>query len=218
MESLSLSRKYLESLSSVDLVSLADEYGIDIPENLTRRFIIGELLEAAEEANEKNFADLQENDSAAIAKELPLSYNETQISVVMRNPVWCYVYWDIKETDLRAIQSVPSFITMLLRISFFSLAGDDKPSGTFDIPVALDIREQYVLLHAGEYAFSIELVAEFRSVEPRHLAYSGKKLIPQGCPDVSSASLEKPVSKVLELSGLPDLMRTHYLNHRQSFS
>ena len=46
-----ISRTYLESLSTADLISLADEYGIDIPEELNRRFIIGELLEVIEDSN-----------------------------------------------------------------------------------------------------------------------------------------------------------------------
>ncbi|MEE0998901.1 MAG: hypothetical protein UIH41_04470 [Treponemataceae bacterium] len=50
MNTMIVSRTYLESLSTADLISLADEYGIDIPENLNRRFIIGELLEAVEDA------------------------------------------------------------------------------------------------------------------------------------------------------------------------
>ena len=45
MDTMLLSRTYLESLSTADLFSLAEEYGIDIPENLNRRFIIGELLD-----------------------------------------------------------------------------------------------------------------------------------------------------------------------------
>ena len=49
MEEKILSRQYLESISTADLISLAFDYGIDIPENLSRRFVIGELLEAAQE-------------------------------------------------------------------------------------------------------------------------------------------------------------------------
>ena len=52
MDTVNVTRSYLERLSTSDLISLADEYGIDIPEDLNRRFIIGELLEATEELNE----------------------------------------------------------------------------------------------------------------------------------------------------------------------
>ena len=49
MSDTKLSRAYLETLPSADLIALADDLGIDIPENLNRRFIIGELLEASED-------------------------------------------------------------------------------------------------------------------------------------------------------------------------
>ena len=49
MERADITRSYLETLSSADLNDLAEEYGIDIPEDLTRRFVIAELLEAAVE-------------------------------------------------------------------------------------------------------------------------------------------------------------------------
>ena len=39
-----LTRAYLETLSFSDLVTLADNYGIDVPENLDRSFLIGELI------------------------------------------------------------------------------------------------------------------------------------------------------------------------------
>ena len=50
MDIKNLTLSYLETLSSADLIALADDYGIDIPDNLNRRFIIGELLEVAQES------------------------------------------------------------------------------------------------------------------------------------------------------------------------
>ena len=53
MENKNLSRSYLETLSTADLIVLADDFDIDIPDNLNRCFIIGELLEVSEEVNQK---------------------------------------------------------------------------------------------------------------------------------------------------------------------
>ena len=36
-----------------------------------------------------------ENDS------LPKNYNETQISCILRNPAWLFVFWNISEADLK---------------------------------------------------------------------------------------------------------------------
>ena len=48
MNEVPISRAYLETLSFSDLVNLADEYGVDVPEDLDRRFLIEELFEIAE--------------------------------------------------------------------------------------------------------------------------------------------------------------------------
>jgi len=40
-----VSRTWLESLSTAELIKLADSFGIDIPHGLERIFIIEELLE-----------------------------------------------------------------------------------------------------------------------------------------------------------------------------
>ncbi|MBP5464584.1 MAG: hypothetical protein J6Y13_05365, partial [Treponema sp.] len=57
MEEQILSRKKLESLTNDELRELADTYGLDIPSNLNRNFIIGELLEYAQELEISTQAD-----------------------------------------------------------------------------------------------------------------------------------------------------------------
>ena len=50
MKKNTITRAYLESLPFSDLLALADTYGIDVPDNLNRRFLIGELLDVVKEA------------------------------------------------------------------------------------------------------------------------------------------------------------------------
>ena len=50
METENINRAYLETLSFSDLSKLADEYGVDVPEDLDRRFLICELLDIVEES------------------------------------------------------------------------------------------------------------------------------------------------------------------------
>ena len=47
-----LTRAKLETLTSAELLEIADEYGIDAPDDLNRQFIIGDLLELASELEE----------------------------------------------------------------------------------------------------------------------------------------------------------------------
>ena len=44
-----VSRQQLEAMTTAELIDLADKYGIEIPDDLNRTFIVGEILEALEE-------------------------------------------------------------------------------------------------------------------------------------------------------------------------
>ncbi|MCM1321121.1 MAG: DUF4912 domain-containing protein [Bacteroides sp.] len=216
MDCLHISRSYLDTLSTSDLMSLADEYSIDIPENLDRNFIIGELLEAIIDANTEKEPDLEENESGfRQISELPKTYNETQIRTVLRNPAWCYVYWDISAADMQKL--VQASAALQLRILFYKEISDEKPVELFDIPVSSEDRERYVLLPASERVFNIDLYAEFQNREPSVLAATPKHIIPKGCSEISSAALEQDISPILKLSGLRELLKKQYANHRQSF-
>ena len=91
-----ISREYLESLSFSDLSNLADKYGIDVPENLDRRFLIAEILEIVEEFNDER-EDMQVSSEVSETEEfvLPKNYNESQVSCVLRNPALLFVFWNI---------------------------------------------------------------------------------------------------------------------------
>ena len=51
MKKESITKQQLESMTTADLIVLGDKLGIEIPDNLNRTFIIGEILEATEEFN-----------------------------------------------------------------------------------------------------------------------------------------------------------------------
>ena len=218
MDTMLVSRTYLESLSTADLISLADEYGIDIPENLNRRFIIGELLEAVEDAGEEKKETLQESDVLPEGSELPTSYNETCITAVIRNPAWVYVYWDISSFDIEKLQQNHSFSSLSLKLSFFSRTDTEKPSDVFDISVSLKDREQYILLPTTNYSLRVDLVSEFKSQLPHVLAYSKTINLPQNLPQINTKTLEQDISPIMELSGFKEIIKNHYLNHRESFN
>lgn len=218
MDNSLLSRSYLETLSTSDLIALADDYGIDIPQDLNRRFIIAELLEAIEDLNDTNDDDLIPTDkNIKILQELPYTYNESQINIVLRNPAWCFVYWDIRSSDLDLLYPTSGFIKLLLKVSFFDLIDSSKPKETFDVPLATETREQYVFIPSNENYLGIDLVAEFGNREPLVIASSKKIAIPQGCPEISSNALTKDVAPILELSGFNKLLQAQYAQHRQSF-
>ncbi len=219
MENLELSKNYLETLPSAELIALADDFGIDIPENLSRRFIIGELLEILDEINPKLSSD-SKNDSVNDEglNSFPLSYNETQISVVLKNPAWVFVYWDIHEDELNKVKNTAGFTSLCLRIAFFpdNLEGT-KASDTFDLSVSFTDRAQYILLPAGDKYLRVDLVAEFKNASAQTLAFSRKIPVPSISDKNWMPVPEMRISPVLELSGFKELLKTHYTNHRHSF-
>lgn len=217
MENLELSKNYLETLPSAELLALADDFGLDIPENLSRRFIIGELLEVLDDINADSNS---KNDSMSedVPNTLPLAYNETQISVVLKNPAWVFVYWDIHEDELNKIKNTAGFISLCLRIAFFpgNVEGT-KASDTFDLSVSLTDRAQYILLPAGDKFLRADLVAEFKNASAQTLAYSRKIPVPSISDKNWMPVPEMRISPVLELSGFKELLKAHYSNHRHSF-
>ena len=120
MEKKFLTRQYLETLSSADLMALADDYDIDVPADLNRRFVIGELLEIAEELNsaKDNEMIISSESVTEDSVELPKSYNETFMDVVLRNPAWAFVYWDISMENLLKLKKTSS-LSVILHVSFF---------------------------------------------------------------------------------------------------
>ena len=218
MEGKKLSRTYLETLPSADLISLADEYGIDIPENLNRRFIIGELLEVEEDFDHRdqdNFSDSVHG--VAPVTQLPNTYNETQIYVVLRNPVWICVFWDLKQDDIASIQRSSQFVSLNLRISFFEEKNSDKVLDRFSVPVSLSDRERYILIQPGYKVLRVDLVSELKNGKHELLASSEYILLPHVSEKMVQPLSTEKISPILEQSGLPDLLKTHYLHHRQSF-
>ena len=219
MENIPISLSYLETLSTADLLELAEEYDLDIPEQLNRRFIISELLEIADELNEQNDDDFEGNvENIETTQELPFSYNETTIDVVLRNPAWAYVYWDISASDLQDVINVKGFSKLLLRVHFWESEIADKLVDVCELSISVEDRAQYIFLPSGKKYFSIDLIAEYSNIEPKKLTTSRRVTIPSGAPVISLESLEKPMAPILKLSGMQELLKTHYQNHRQSFS
>ena len=213
-----INRASLEKLSFSDLVQLADEYGVDVPEDLDRRFLIAELLELAEENNNRE-------DEMIIASEAdnqqPLvlngNFNETQVSCVLRNPAWLFVFWNLNDNDFTKIQDNPGS-NLKLRICSYENPGDAKPDEAFEVQTTSRNQEQYVLLPKGKKYIKVELIyIEGGAVDV--MAFSPVITIPQGSAIVNDLQpgREESFSPVIELSGMKELLTEQYTLHRHSF-
>lgn len=86
-------QSYLQSVSTDELLQIADDYGIFVPKGLCRNLIIEELLEIDEDSNLSDNKLLKiSNDDLFLDDEmdgkgnagLALSYNKTEIHVLLR--------------------------------------------------------------------------------------------------------------------------------------
>ena len=214
-----INRASLEKLSFSDLVQLADEYGVDVPEDLDRRFLIAELLELAEESNniddEMIIAAESDNPQSTV---LNGNFNETQVSCVLRNPAWLFVFWNLNDNDAARINDNPA-CSLKLRICLYSDIKDSKPDEAFEVQTPSQSQEQYVLIPKGTKYIKVELVC-VTSGAGEIIAFSPIVSIPQGSSLVNDLQpgREEDFSPVIELSGIRELITEQYKNHRHSFS
>lgn len=216
-----MSRQYLESMSTADLITLADDYGIDIPDNLNRRFIIGELLEAADEIENIRKADskvqIKEN-PVLLPETLPKTYNETQINAILRNPAWVFVFWDLKESEITKLHSENPNLSLFLHVCFFEDEDMQELQDSFDIKIAENNREQYVLIPGGKKYFRIELTCVTGTGTSLILSSTRCIAIPCGCDAIKAQpGKEIRMNAVTRLSGMEKLLHDHFNDYRQSF-
>ncbi len=214
-----INRASLEKLSFSDLVQLADEYGVDVPEDLDRRFLIAELLELAEESNNKEdemiISSEEDNQHPLV---LNGNFNETQVSCVLRNPAWLFVFWNLNDSDYAKINEGHGN-SLRLRICSYENPEDSKPDEAFEVQTPSQSQEQYVLLPKGKKYIKVELVSVAGGAGDV-IAISPIVAIPQGASIVNDLQpgREEEFSPVAELSGIKELLTEQYKNHRHSFS
>ena len=217
-----INRSYLETLSFSDLLQIADKYGIDVPENLNRGFLIGEILEAVAES-EAIFDDSELIISDEVFETprnelLPKSYNSTEVKIMLRNPAWAFVYWNISEADHFSLEG--AFVSqMRLRVNSFTEKDQQKPDDFFDIQISKEDNGQYVLLPAGKKYFRVDLLFNLDGIVDI-LASSNVLEMPKYSSLFTTIKPGKTdnLSPVMALSGVEELLIEHYTNHRESFS
>ncbi|MBU8913164.1 MAG: DUF4912 domain-containing protein, partial [Spirochaetales bacterium] len=180
------------------LLRVADRYNVDIPDNVTRDELEDLVYEAAEETREEhrrtnnhsvrveetkydNRADgeIAADDGEDI--ELPDSYNETRIVLLLRDPAWAFAYWDLQTAHSEAFRRSDRFEGLLLRV--YSLESPvqsiSKCRASFDIPVMLHDKGWYIHLPEQESNYRLSLIAVDGGAE-RLLALSNVVAVPRG--------------------------------------
>jgi hypothetical protein len=175
MEDPRLTRPYLESLCTDELVKLADSFGIDIPSGLERIFIIEELLDLAfgdELVPEDDLANRPDFIEAAV---LPKQYNISYIEVMIRDPLWAFVFWEVKGHDRERHEKAPDFAGYCLRVIPLTISAGAASGGhrrassgkaaaldrdnSFTVPVGVNDTAWYLGFPPAEGRYIVELCA-----------------------------------------------------------
>ena len=227
MDEVQINRAYLESLTTGDLIKMADNLGVDIPSDLDRIFIIGEILdiysidEESVSPSENNLVDTVLVESVP----LPKHYNITFIEMIIRDPLWAFVFWEIKAQDKEQIEKLPDFEGYYLKVS--PLVNEKTGSSAqteiknFRIHVKPDDTAWYLGLSPDMFneisqteqnRFKVELCAEIKG-EETVLAISA----PLRLPELYHAAGEHDANPLIHLSGYADfqVMRNNERQHRQ---
>ncbi|MDR1419229.1 MAG: DUF4912 domain-containing protein [Treponema sp.] len=117
MDDIRLTRPCLERLSTDELVKLADHYAIYIPPDLERIFVIEELLEADFPGDGQRDGE-RFGGQADIREPVPLpkQYNITYLEYLVRDPLWIFVFWEIKSHDRDLYEKSPDFEGYFLKV------------------------------------------------------------------------------------------------------
>jgi hypothetical protein len=188
-----LKRAYLEGLTTQELINIADHFDIDIPPNLAWNFIIEVLLDIELEYDVQPLLDIP----LSGAVPLPECYNITSINVLIRDPMWVFAFWEIKQQDKEYIESSPDFDGYFLKVLPL---GDPKRAWTVNIEP--EDMAWYVSIPVPDGAFSLTLCALFGDKEDV-LAVSREFVMPKLF-EPQEARLYAEKNPLLRLSGVED--------------
>jgi hypothetical protein len=238
MEEVLLNRAYLESLTTFDLLRLADSRGIDVPPDPDRVLIIEELLETASQdeaapaeskfpAENKltedskfpydvsEFSSNEASTSSEASVPLPKQYNISFVEVIIRDPLWAFVFWEIKTSEKEQFEKIQDFGGYSLKVSPWISPVDPPKAGAggfFAVPVKPDDRAWYLGLTGGIFRenqtqYKVELCAEVKG-EETVLAVSNPFRLPalpaSGESRARRNSAEAPENQLVCLSGMGD--------------
>lgn len=177
-----MNRERLEALTDKALRKLAALEGLEVPDDVERILLIDAILEVLTEKQEEQ--ELQNNNLMLVSQKkydltlldiessceenvetmLPLSYHETKIQFLLRDPYWAYVYWDVKGCSISALKWELEAEKVLLRVlRHRGMPREDQyPSAeivdSFDIDLGCKDYSWYVNLPVQDAYFSVELV------------------------------------------------------------
>jgi hypothetical protein len=161
MDDSGFNRAYLESLTTRELIRMADRFGIDIPPDLERIFIIEELVDLApeDEPESPNSSEPLKEADFSESVPLPKQYNITFIEVLPRDPLWVFTFWEVKSHDKEFYERVPDFIGYHLKVCPRGPLDRAGPDSTFTVLVGNSDTAWYLGFPPLGGCYQVELCA-----------------------------------------------------------
>jgi hypothetical protein len=206
-----LDRSFLESLTTAELVKLADRAGIDVPPGLERIVIIRELLEtldnAAEGADEKPLFSGEEKRLPASTAPLPRYYNITYVNVLVRDPLWAFAFWEINVHDRELYERAGDFCGYCLRVEpdprHAGLRAKTVRDSSFTVQVGTGDSAWYLGFSPSGGTFRVELAA-LRREKSVILAVSEPFTLPNLHEPLGNRYSKASHNPLLRLSGIDE--------------
>ncbi|MFP3042587.1 DUF4912 domain-containing protein [Treponema primitia] len=202
-------RPFLESLTTTELIRLADNHGIDVPPGLDRTIIIEELLETVvdeENSTKKNPLPLTEKHQGATAP-LPKQYNISYIEVLIRDPLWAFAFWETNAHDKEIHEKAPDFGGYYLRVSPVNIPASGNPSAandsSFTVQVGTEDSAWYLGFPPSGGTFKVDLCV-IRKDESIVLAVSNSFRLPRLLKPWENREVTTVDNPLLRLSGIDD--------------
>ena len=170
-----MTRERLQLLSMEELLVLARNEGYELSEPADRSTLIDTILETLEEQRRER---QEENNSSVRVEEtkyevssddelapsgddaypIPKRYNQTRITLLVRDPHWAFAFWEIDDHDVARIRK-NSPEQVLLRVHDVELLQYDgsRSNFSFDIPVRLTDSSWYIYLPNQDCSYVLEL-------------------------------------------------------------
>lgn len=186
-----MTKDRLQSLPLSSLKEIAHKKGITDYENLHREKLIEVVIEALEEdrndriihnnmairGEEKKYDIFRDEEIEAQDKtdyDIPSSYNETKVGLILVEPQLAYSYWEISDKDKAACQETSRSGKLFLRVHELSctVCEENNLLDFFDIPIDIDDNSWYINLPSYNSGYCIEFI-NIMYGEEKILAKSG---------------------------------------------
>ena len=211
-----IKRNQLQSLTTSDLIDLANSLELFVPPNFSRVQLIKEILSMDSELEDLPYSILKTLPLEDEVESLPTSYGMTEIRILLRDPMWIFAFWDINANMLEKLMCEDPEPSIFLRVMSFNSEEDDSYYAFEDINVKKEERSTYIHTSINEEVTQVALMFKTKQktevLAKSNFIYMPRKNIKNNlCIDKSS------MSEIMKLSGLEYVQQWHFQYYKALF-